>query len=125
MVPPPERAISDQFSADKGTLTRALMGLGRGLEFVQRHKAETDLAVAAASIVARHEFVTRLKALGERYRVGLPKGASDAVDKAAGEFVQRFGTEKLDEVSKLHFRNASRALGLPEPERRPWQPRGR
>jgi ribonuclease HIII len=122
MVPPPERAISDQFSSDKGTLERALMGLGRGVEFVQHHKAESDLAVAAASIVARHAFVSKLKALGERFSVELPKGGGAQADVAAALFVENVGAEKLGEVSKLHFRNAFRALGKPEPERRPWQP---
>ena len=125
MIPPPERAISDQFSADKGTLERALMGLGRSLEFVQHHKAESDLSVAAASIVARHEFVSRLKSLGERFSVELPKGGGAAVDSAALKLVQSIGAESLNQVAKLHFRNSFRALGLPEPERRPWQPKGK
>ena len=59
MNPPPVRAISDQFAHDKGVIAKALMKLGRGIELVQRHKAEADLAVAAASILARNEFVTR------------------------------------------------------------------
>ena len=51
MTPPPVRAISDQFAHDKGVISKALMKLGRGIELVQRHKAESDLAVAAASSV--------------------------------------------------------------------------
>src|SRR5205814_7596729 len=47
MVPPPVRAISDQFAANKATVANALMNLGREIELVQRHKAEADLAVAA------------------------------------------------------------------------------
>ncbi|HEY5913149.1 MAG TPA: ribonuclease HIII, partial [Verrucomicrobiae bacterium] len=54
--PPPVRAISDQFAANKETVARALMPLGREIELVQKHRAEEDLAVAAASILARHEF---------------------------------------------------------------------
>src|SRR5205085_6768184 len=49
MNPPPVRAISDQFAANKETVAKALMSLGRQVELVQRHKAEEDLAVAAAS----------------------------------------------------------------------------
>ena len=67
MDPPPVRAISDQFASSKETVSKALMSLGREIELVQRHKAEEDLAVAAASILARHEFVTRLKALGKMF----------------------------------------------------------
>ena len=47
------------------------MSLGREIELVQRHKAEEDIAVAAASILARHEFVSRLAAIGETIRDGL------------------------------------------------------
>src|SRR4030095_627170 len=59
MNPPPAKAISDQFASTKATVEKALMKMGRELELVQRHKAEEDIAVAAASILARHEFVTR------------------------------------------------------------------
>ena len=121
MNPPPVRAISDQFAADKATVANALMSLGRDIELVQRHKAEADLAVAAASILARHEFVTRLAALEKQFRMKFPKGASGAVDEAAKEFVARHGTEGLAEVAKLHFRNAFRAQGLPEPPRSEWK----
>jgi ribonuclease HIII len=121
MDPPPERAISDQFAAHKSTVSRALMGLGREIELVQRHKAEEDPAVAAASIIARDEFVTRLRKLGESFGLELPKGASKKVDEVARRFVEKHGAEALAQVAKMHFRNACRAQGLPEPARRPWR----
>jgi ribonuclease HIII len=115
MNPLPVRAISDQFAHDKATVAGALMKMGRSIELVQRHKAEEDLAVAAASILARNEFVTRLAALGKRFDITFPKGASAAVDAAAKEFVVKYGAGKLAEVAKTHFRTALRAQGLPEP----------
>ncbi len=121
MNPLPVRAISDQFAHDKSTVEKALMNLGRSLELVQRHKAEEDLAVAAASILARHEFVTRLGSLGKKYNMVFPKGASAAVDAAAREFVGKFGAEALTVVSKTHFRTALRAQGLPEPPKIEWR----
>jgi ribonuclease HIII len=123
MVPPPVRAISDQFASNKETVAKALMGLGRQVELVQRHKAEEDIAVAAASILARNEFVTRLGELGKKYEMELPKGASAAVDKAAAEFVARYGAENLGKVAKMHFRTALRAQGLPEPPKTEWRKR--
>jgi ribonuclease HIII len=122
MNPPPVRAISDQFAANKATVANALMGLGREIELVQRHRAEADLAVAAASILARDEFVTRLSALEKQFGIKLPKGASGAVDEAAKEFVAKHGTDGLNKVAKMHFRNAFRAQGLPEPPRTEWKP---
>jgi len=121
MNPPPVRAISDQFAHDKGVIAKALMSLGRSIELVQRHKAEEDLAVAAASILARNEFVTRLRDLGRKYDMEFPKGGSANVDAAAKEFVARYGAAAFQEVAKTHFRTALRAQGLPEPPKKPWK----
>jgi ribonuclease HIII len=115
MNPLPVRAISDQFASSKDVVAKALMSLGREIELIQRHKAEADLAVAAASILARNEFVTRLGTLGKQFGIKFPKGASAAVDAAAKEFVEKNGGDKLNLVSKTHFRTAYRAQGLPEP----------
>lgn len=123
MNPPPVRAISDQFAHSKETVARALMGLGREIELVQKHRAEEDLTVAAASILARHEFVTRLGALEKQCGRKLPKGASAAVDAAAREIVDRLGAEGLAKVAKMHFRTAYRAQGLPEPPKTEWRRR--
>jgi ribonuclease HIII len=123
MNPPPVRAISDQFAYDKQTVAKALMPLGRSIELVQRHRAEEDLAVAAASILARNEFVQRLGKLEKQYQLVLPKGASAAVDAAAKEFVAKYGAQELPKVAKMHFRTAFRAQGLPEPPKVEWRRR--
>ena len=125
MNPPPVRAISDQFASSKDTVAKALMSMGREIELVQRHKAEADIAVAAASILARNEFVTRLAALEKEFGMALPKGASAMVDAAAKEFVARYGAEKLEKVAKTHFRTAFRAKGLPEPPKVEWRKNSR
>ncbi len=121
MKPLPERAISDQFAADKATVAKALMALGREIELVQRHKAESDLAVAAASILARHEFVTRLQRLGRDFNLSLPKGAGKEVDAVAKEFFEKHGVSGLAKIAKMHFRTSLRAQGLPEPEKKEWR----
>ena len=123
MNPPPVRAISDQFAANKETVAKALMNLGREIELVQRHKAEADIAVAAASILARDEFVTRLAKLEKEFAMPLPKGASAAVDAAAKEFVARHGADSLSKVAKVHFRTAYRAQGLAERPKTEWRKR--
>ncbi|MEW6159925.1 MAG: ribonuclease HIII, partial [Verrucomicrobiota bacterium] len=121
MNPPPVRAISDQFASKKETVAKALMSLGREIELIQRHKAESDMAVAAASILARNEFVTRLGKLEKEFEMVLPKGASAAVDAVAREFVTRHGVERMKKAAKMHFRTAFRAQGLPEPPRLEWR----
>ena len=123
MNPAPVRAISDQFAASKTVIEKALMTSGREIELVQRHKAEEDIAVAAASILARDAFVTGLAKLEQQFQIKLPKGASAAVDAAAKQFVEARGAEELGKISKLHFRTALRAQGLPEPPKTEWRKR--
>ncbi len=57
------RALSDQFG-DKSFLQSALLEKGKKIRLEQRPKAEENLAVAAASIIARNEFLRRLKLWG-------------------------------------------------------------
>jgi ribonuclease HIII len=124
MNPPPVRAISDQFAASQSVIEKQLMALGRSIELVQRHKAEEDLAVAAASIVARDEFVKRLAALGRDCGTELPKGAGVNVDAVARELFSKFGAAALGKLAKMHFRTALRAQNLPEPPKAEWRKAG-
>jgi len=121
MNPVPVKAISDQFASNKETVAKALMPLGREIELVQRHRAEEDLAVAAASILARDEFVKGLAKLEKQFEMKLPKGASGAVDAAAKKIVAELGAENLPKIAKIHFRTAFRAQGLPEPPKKEWR----
>jgi len=121
MNPAPVKAISDQFASSKDVVAKALMSLGREIELVQYHRAEEDLAVAAASILARDGFVKGLAKLEKEFNVELPKGASTAVDEAAKKFVVEQGAENLPKIAKVHFRTAYRAQGLPEPPKKEWR----
>ena len=121
MNPPPVKAISDQFAASKSVVEKALMAQGKELQLVQRHKAEEDIAVAAASILARDGFVKGLAKLEKDYTMKFPKGASAAVDAAAKQFVTERGAENLVKIAKTHFRTALRAQGLPEPPKTEWR----
>lgn len=118
MSPPPRFALSDQFADSKTLTENAIMAAGKEIKLIQRHKAEADLAVAAASIIARHEFLQRLRKLEKQYGLSLPKGASKAVDAAAKQFLETRSAEEFGKAAKLHFRNAARALGNPEPPRK-------
>jgi len=108
-VPDCRKAIADQFG-NKRIIEKALMERGKKIELVQRHKAESDIAVAAASIIARDEFVRRLIKLGREIGVMLPKGASAAVDAAAREVAAKHGREALAKIAKMHFRTAQKAF---------------
>ena len=102
-------AISDQFG-DERFILNALLEKGKKIQLIQRPKAEEDLAVAAASIVARDEFLIRLKRVSEEIGVSLPKGASQAVELAARVVVNKFGRERLEGIAKLHFKTTQSVL---------------
>jgi len=102
-------AIADQFGDERFVLN-ALLEKGKKIELVQRTKAEADLAVAAASILARAEFLYRLKRLSDEIGTTLPKGATH-VELAARMIVKKHGAEKLGLVAKLHFKTTKSVLG--------------
>ena len=109
-VPACPRAISDQFAASANTVKRALLERGRRIVLEQRTKAEADIAVAAASILARAEFVRRLEVLGKTVGMVLPKGAGPAVPVCASQIAAQGGRDALGKVAKLHFKTTADAL---------------
>lgn len=106
---PATKVISDEFAKGGFAVKRALFERGKSLEFVSAVRAEQDIAVAAASILARAEFLRRLKSLGDEFGVTLPKGASAVVEPGV-RFVEKFGAEKLGQVAKLHFKTSGQVL---------------
>lgn len=98
---PCQNAISDKFG-DERLIKNALLKSGREINLVQQVRAERDLAVAAASIVARDEFVKRIAKLGQEYGLTLPKGASDKV--VAQARLAKSKNIDLKNIAKLHFK---------------------
>ncbi len=103
------RAIADQFGDERLILT-ALQAKGRTIVLEQRPKAESDIAVAAASILARAEFLIRLTRLSDEVGTMLPKGASSTVELAARMVMKKHGQERLRDVAKLHFKTTQAVL---------------
>jgi ribonuclease HIII len=97
-------AVVDKFG-DESYLREALREKGRQIMVVQQTHAEEDIAVAAASILARARFVQQIEQLSQRIGKILPKGASDLSIATVGrELVAENGKEILAEVAKLHFK---------------------
>jgi ribonuclease HIII len=94
--------VSDQFG-EVSVLERALMRSGRAARLVQMTQGERDLAVAAASIVARAGYLQRLAALSREVGVMLPKGASHVLPIGKQLYAQG-GLPLLRRVAKLHFK---------------------
>lgn len=104
-------AVTDQFG-DKSYVLNALMKKGKNVELIQKPKAEEDLAVAAASILARAEFLKRLYFLSQDVGIDLPKGASSSVEEAGMRLVKLHGVQILDKVTKKHFKITGRILNF-------------
>lgn len=106
-VPSCENAISDKF-ADESLIKNALFKNGKKINLVQRTKAESDIAVACASILAREEFVKRTEKLKAIYKIDFSKGGSDIATKQAQEFANQYGKDKLKLIAKTHFKNMTK-----------------
>ncbi len=108
-VPSCPRALSDKF-ADARVLQKALMEEGRRITLDQRTKAESDYAVAAASILAREGFIDWLDRHGDELGIPLSKGVSAKVKESAARIVTTYGAAMLPKVAKMHFKTASEVL---------------
>jgi ribonuclease HIII len=115
------RALSDQF-AEEQVLQKALGPRAKESHMVleQRTKGESDVAVAAASILARERFINWMREASQKLGITLPRGAT-SVKAVAAEVLKARGNDFLGKVAKLHFRTAFEVLGLPVPEKREWK----
>jgi len=109
-----DNVLVDQFT-DVKYITAALLqeGRTRHINLVAAPRAESNIAVAAASILARDRFLSWIESESHRVGMVLPKGASDAVVAAARELVERLGEPALRRFVKLHFRTTQKVIGAP------------
>lgn len=104
-----EYALSDKFG-DESLIKTALMEKGKSIRLEQMVRAESDIAVAAASILARASFVHKMQDIETLYGLKFPKGCAPQVKDAAREFVKKFGKERLIEVCKTHFKTYNEVI---------------
>ena len=102
-VPSCPRMLSDKFG-NEVLIKRALMERGRKVTLQQRTKAESDVAVAAASILAREAFLRGMNALSDELRVALPRGAGAQVNELGRKLLAERGKEVFPRCAKLHFK---------------------
>ncbi len=100
-------AICDQFGSKKLLETKVKP---LGLEVVQFPGGEREIAVAAASVVARAHYLAGLAALEKRFGMELHAGAGAPVIRKGREFVAKYGREALSQVAKVHFRTTQSLL---------------
>ncbi|MBD28316.1 MAG: ribonuclease HIII [Verrucomicrobiaceae bacterium] len=104
-----QRALSDQF-AKSSVLESSLGKMGKTINLEQRTKAEEDVAVATASILARNHFVEWMDLASKQYNIEIPKGASMKVKEAGDFLVKSHGIGVLSKIAKLHFKTAQNWL---------------
>jgi ribonuclease HIII len=117
------RALSDKF-ADARVIEKSMLQHGRAIRLDQRTKAESDVAVAAASILAREAFIDWLERRGKALGLHLGRGVSAEVKQAARQIVEKKGPAVLQEIAKVHFRTAHEIAPdhyAPPTPRREWQ----
>ena len=117
------RALSDKF-ADARVIEKALLQHGQRIRLEQKTKAESDFAVAAASILAREAFIDWLERQGTRAGITLGRGVSAAIKETARKIVEKEGPEALRRYAKVHFRTAHEIAPdhyAAPPPRRGWQ----
>ena len=102
-------AIADQF-ADERVILGKLQEKGKSLQLIQMPKAEKNIAVAAASVMARARFLEKLDKLSSEFRIKLPKGASQTVIEVGKKLVNMHGRESLRKVAKLHFKTTKQVI---------------
>jgi ribonuclease HIII len=100
------RGLLDQFSKEP-LVQRELAKMGiRDFDLQMRTKAEEDPVVAAASVVARAEYVRQIHALLRHFGGPLQKGAGAQAKEQASRIIERFGARALGAFAKLHFRTS-------------------
>lgn len=110
MKQPAASAISDKFGKERYILDN-LQKMGKTIDVIQMVRGEAHPAVAAASILARAEFLRRMDMLSTQVGITLPRGASSLVDDAGRRLVREQGPEILERIAKLHFKNTQKISG--------------
>jgi ribonuclease HIII len=100
--------LVDQFADISVFDEKATVREGVTLEL--RTKAESDIAVATASILARSRFLKWLDETSAKLGMKLPKGAGPPVIEAARELVAARGPEVLQTHAKVSFRTTKTVL---------------
>ena len=129
------RVVVDQFAPTEDTIRRALKPLGRAATIEQRHKAESDIAVAAASVIARELFLRAITDMSAEVfgppgpdgeAAGkVPAGSSDPrVRELAERMVRENGPTWLMNHCKAHFQTTDKVLAACGKSREDLPPEG-
>jgi ribonuclease HIII len=112
----PTFILSDQFGDKRYIESRLLVDTRlSGVPVIQMHRAEADVAVAAASILARDAFLRWLDQAGKTLGLTVPKGASPKVIETGRLLVSRIGADGLKDYAKVSFKTMEKVLAEKTP----------
>ena len=80
------------------------MKKGKTIRLEQRCKAESDIAVAAASILAREQFLSGINEMSQKYGIQIQKGCSENVLNIAKQIANKYSKNELKNLVKTHFK---------------------
>ncbi len=107
----PKFILSDQFGDKRYIENRLLIDTRlSGVPVIQMHRAEADVAVAAASILARDAFLRWIDRTGKALGLTVPKGASPKVIETGRLLVSRLGADGLKDYAKVSFKTMDKVL---------------
>lgn len=100
--------LVDQFAAED-VMVAALKQSQKTIQLVQRTQGESDIAVAAASILARAAFVNAMEDLSTRSGMEIPFGSSaPEVITVGKQIYQRWGEAGLRRIAKINFKTTKK-----------------
>jgi len=109
---PYEKIIMDQFVYPKKYFEHIKEATEKVTNITfMTHAEDVCLSVAVSSIISRYIFLKEMDKLSKELKITIPKGASDLVDNTAKEIVDKYGMNKLKEITKYNFKNTSKVKG--------------
>ncbi|MDA0667323.1 MAG: ribonuclease HIII [Planctomycetota bacterium] len=101
--------VVDRF-APSCPVSKRLHAINPNLNVVEVPRAEAHLAVAAASVLAREQFLIGIEELSSAWAMTIPRGSGSPVPPALREFLQMHSAGELSQVAKVHFKNVQSFL---------------
>ncbi|WP_108623816.1 ribonuclease HIII [Candidatus Similichlamydia epinepheli] len=100
----PDKLVVDQFAKDQKLLERAFAKENINVPLEQRFRAESDISVAAASVISRAIFLDWIKDTSEKIGLLLHKGSGEKSQDSLEAFMNREDTSLIFDIAKMHFK---------------------
>ena len=102
--------LIDQFADDSLILDLNAKQFNIPIEIEQRPKAESNIIVAAASILARNSFLESINELSNRVNMSLPTGCGSNVIEKGTRLVEKQGVTSIIDCGKVIFKDTTKTI---------------